>query len=83
MCLSGKTNLFKVQVAPHPKTGKLSVFVKDQLNDNIGDNAEYHEIKSLSGLILMLQKLTNANIKAGKGDAEVLKIFKGLRKTSK
>ena len=84
MCLSGKTNLFKVQIAPNPKTGKMGVWVKDQLRDGATpENSEYHEVKSLSGLVLMLQKLVNANIKDKNGDAEVLKVFKNLKKTSK
>lgn len=87
MCLKGKVNLFKIQVAPDPKskTSKLAVFVKDELNDgqNGGDNSEYHKVSSLGGLILKLQTLANANIKAGKGDKAVWEVLKKLPKTSR
>ncbi len=84
MCLKGKKTLFKVQIAPNPKTGKLGVFVKDEARDGMTpENGEYHEVKSLGGLLAMFQKLTNANLKEGKGDKEANDFFKKLRKTSK
>ncbi len=82
MCLTGKTNFNKIQVAPDPKskTGKLAVFVKDELRDgqNGGDNSEYRKVSSYAGLAKAIRDMAVANLKAGKGDKAVLEVLAKL-----
>ncbi len=85
MCLAGKLTLNKIQVAPDSKTGKLKVFIKDELRDgqNGGDNSEYTKVASWAGLASTLRKMAAKNLKEGKGDKAMLETLLKLPLTSR